>query len=319
MDQAVRGWLAAYAAWSGIPIGSLVLLLIHGLTGGRWGEALGPVLRPTAALMPLAALAFVPIGLALAAIYPWAADPAHAPPQVGPQFLNPTFFLARSTLALVVWSAVGLVVAAGRGGPLFAALALLLHGILISVIAVDWVLSVEPGFVSSAFAAGFAIEQILSALAFAALLAPASLDTERAGDLGGLLIATLLGTVYIGLMSFIVAWYGDLPDKAEWYLRRTEHGFVWLLVAALVAGAVLPFALLLRKSLRQNRSVLRLVGALVLLGVALHRLWLVVPAFDERGLALLLASASLCLLAALTIGLVRWTAPLFARGPGHVH
>ena len=41
-----------------------------------------------------------------------------------------------------------------------------------------------------------------------------------AGDLGGLLIATLLGVVYLEFMTFVVAWYGDLPDKAAWFLKR---------------------------------------------------------------------------------------------------
>jgi hypothetical protein len=53
-----RGWLVAFVFWSGIPAGSLVLLLIHRLTGGRWGERLAPALRPAAGAAPLALLAF---------------------------------------------------------------------------------------------------------------------------------------------------------------------------------------------------------------------------------------------------------------------
>ena len=34
-------------------IGSLALLMIHRLTGGRWGEALEPLLRPLALTLPL--------------------------------------------------------------------------------------------------------------------------------------------------------------------------------------------------------------------------------------------------------------------------
>ncbi|MGY2049811.1 hypothetical protein [Methylobacterium sp. JK268] len=305
MEEAARLWLAATSAWSGIPIGSLALLLIHRLTGGRWGEALGPVLRPAAALTPLAALAFLPIALALSSLYPWAADPSQAPPGVAALYLHPAAFLARSVIALVLWSVIGLVVAAGRGGPLFAAIALLLHGVMISLIAVDWVLSLEPGVTSSAFAAGFAVEQLLTALAFAALLAPTTLAPRDANDLASLLIATLTGTVYIALMSFLVAWYGDLPDKAAWYLRRTEHGLVWLIVAALAAGALIPFGILLNGSARRSRPALRLVGALVLLGVALHRLWLVAPAFAAPGLPLVLGAAGLVALAGATVAMVR--------------
>src|SRR5581483_6737114 len=47
--SAAAGWLVGFLFWSQLPIGSLVLLLIHALTGGRWGESLRPALAPTAA------------------------------------------------------------------------------------------------------------------------------------------------------------------------------------------------------------------------------------------------------------------------------
>ena len=39
------GWLAALTLFSAWPLGSIALLLIHSLTGGRWGEVLRPALR----------------------------------------------------------------------------------------------------------------------------------------------------------------------------------------------------------------------------------------------------------------------------------
>ena len=79
-----QGWLIAFVFVSGIPIGSLVLLLVHRLTGGRWGEALAPVLMPAAAVMPLVALAFVPLAFGLSAPYRWAADTADDPSRACP-------------------------------------------------------------------------------------------------------------------------------------------------------------------------------------------------------------------------------------------
>ena len=71
----LRGWLFGFAIWSCDPIGAMTLLLIHRLTGGRWGYAIAPVLRPLAAMMPLVAIAFVPVLTGLRSVYPWAADP----------------------------------------------------------------------------------------------------------------------------------------------------------------------------------------------------------------------------------------------------
>src|SRR5690349_7114852 len=79
----VQGWLAAVLFWRAIPVGSLVPLLIHRLDGGSWGGALAPVLLPAASLMSLVALAFLPVVLGLAAIYPWTTQAALLPPGVG--------------------------------------------------------------------------------------------------------------------------------------------------------------------------------------------------------------------------------------------
>ena len=65
-------WLAALTLWFGWPLGCLALLLVHALTGGRWGDTLRPhlvhgdrdlpLLLP--ALVPLLFVAAAPLSLA---------------------------------------------------------------------------------------------------------------------------------------------------------------------------------------------------------------------------------------------------------------
>lgn len=298
IDALARGWLVAWLVWSAVPVGSLVWMLIHRVTGGSWGEALAPALRPAAALVPLAAFAFLGVALALPALYPWAADAGAVKPDVAGLYLDPALFDLRAGVALVGWSVLAVLCLAGRCGPLAAALGLCFYGLTISLVAVDWILSVEPHFTSSAFAAGIALHQLLAALAWAAIASPPGLDDKRASDLAGLILATLLGVLYIGLMSYIVAWYGDLPPKAEWYLKRGTGTWVAVLVASLAVGGALPFVSLLFAGVRRSAAALRVVGLLVLIGVALHLAWYVLPAYGtEAGLAALFAVAGLVLLA----------------------
>ena len=67
-----KAWLsAAMLPWS-ISVGSLTLMLIACLTGGRWGVAAWPWLSVSARSMPLVALIFVPWLLGAFVIYPWA-------------------------------------------------------------------------------------------------------------------------------------------------------------------------------------------------------------------------------------------------------
>ena len=48
-----HAWLAALSAWIGWPLGCLALLLVHVLTGGRWGDAIRPQLIAGIGTLPL--------------------------------------------------------------------------------------------------------------------------------------------------------------------------------------------------------------------------------------------------------------------------
>jgi hypothetical protein len=295
----MQGWLIALVFVSGIPIGSLVLLLIHRLTGGRWGAAMEPVLLPAASMVPLVAIAFLPLAFTLSAPYRWAADASTLRPEVAHLYLSQPAFLLRSAVALTGWSVLAVAVVKGRCTELMAGLGLAFHAVVISLVAVDWVLSIDSKFSSSAFAAVIAIQQLLSSLALAAMAGPEPRQSGAIADLAGLIIATLLGTVYLGLMSFIVIWYGNLPDKAAWYLARGHGGWQWLIAAAVIIGALLPLCLLLNEKVRQSRRALRLVGSLILLGVFLHVAWLIAPAFGSGALV----AALIAMVALIGIGL----------------
>jgi hypothetical protein len=309
IEPLLRGWLVAFAVCGSIPIGSMIWLLIHRLTGGKWGIAAAPVLRPAAAMSPFLIAAFVPVLVGLHRIYPWAADPSAIPADVARWYLNGTSFSLRSLIALVGWSFFAVVFAAGLGGRLMAGLGLAFFGLTISLVAVDWYLSLDPHYVATAFGAMIAIQQLLMALAVTALIGPPATEGKVAGDLGALLIATLLGVVYLEFMTFLVAWYGDLPEKASWFLKRSSSGWISVLITALAVGAVLPFGMLLVQRIRQSRQGLRIASAAILFGTVLHFVWLLVPAFDDQ----LPVIAAACVGIAVLVLVSYLTGPTLAR------
>jgi hypothetical protein len=279
--QAAAGWLIGFLFWSQIPIGSLVLTLIHTLTGGRWGDVLRPVVRPAAAALPWLFLAIVPVFVGIALLYPWTAPDPAVKPDVAADYLNVPFFIGRSLIALAVWSVLSLLMprVGARRALLAAGLGLLLYGIMISVVAIDWFLSLEPPFVSSSFGASVGIMQLVTAMAWAALLAPEAPDDPAVGDIGGLLLAFLLGITYVDFMALLVIWYGDLPDKVFWFVER-DH-FPWTAIAGawFVLGSVAPIFALFLSRVRRSRSALRLVAASALTGSALYIVYLIAPHF----------------------------------------
>ncbi|MBV9392875.1 MAG: hypothetical protein JOZ84_00540 [Methylobacteriaceae bacterium] len=283
------GWLLCFAFIAGIPVGSLVLLMIHRLTGGAWGFALAPFLRPAALCIPVLAIAFVPLAVATHALYPWtsAATAAHL-------YLNVPTFIARAAIAVIGWSVLGVIFGGKGGAPLVAALGLAFYGLTISLVSIDWFLSMDPHYASTAFGATIAIQQILTALAAAALFAPGELRERDLGDLSGLLIAALLGVVYLALMTLIVQWYGNLPDRAHWYLLRSQNGWAFVIGAGAIL-ALAGFAMLLLLRIRQSRIGVRLAGAVILTAIIVHLCWLIVPAYSSQ--ARVIVAALLCFIA----------------------
>ena len=308
VKAAAAGWLAGFVFWCGPPLGSLVWMMIHRLTGGRWGIALAPAFVPTAALVPLMAVLLIPVLIAMPALYAWMHGGGDLIPSVRHIYLNPAAFIIRSVIAFLGWTVLALALPRmqGSGATLLAALGLLFYCVLISLVPVDWVLSLEHPFVSESFGASVATTHLMAALAWVALLAPPEGESATS-DLGALLLAMVLAITYLDFMALLVIWYGDLPDKVFWFTQRTH--FPWSLLAylAFICSSALPVILLLFARIRASRSALRVIGAIVMFGLAAYDVYLVVPPFGL--MALLAATLAIIAMGCLLVGLSFVTIP----------
>jgi hypothetical protein len=295
---AAAGWLVGFLFWSEIVIGSLLLMMIHRLTGGRWGFALLPGIQPLAATIPLLFVLIVPVFIAIPLLYPWAGGSGAIAPDVLTAYLNVPWFIGRSLIALAGWSALALLLPrfAGPRGQLLAAVGLAFGCVVIGPIGFDWILSIAPPFASSSFGASLAVTQLIAALAFVLVLAPAPAGDPATGDLGGLLLAFTLGITYIDFMAVLVIWYGDVPHTSAWFVARTHPPWTTLAWASFLLVSLVPFGSLVLARVRTRRSALRVVAVGVLIGLFCYDAYLVAPPF---GIGVLLPA----LLATIAIGL----------------
>jgi hypothetical protein len=278
-------WLLAIFLAMGLSAGALSLLLTGRLTGGAWIAALEPALRPMAALVPLVGVAFIPLLFMVPALYPWAAEGAHDH-LVGLFYLNWPLLIFRLVLAFAGWSLAAFVIVdiPGPRGQVFAGLALIFHVVMTTFLAYDWMLALQPAFTSSAFGTFTCILFLMSALCLGVLIVP--LPERPLRDVAGLIIAASLAVIYIGFMQFLIIWYGNLPETAKFYLYRDGPVATTALIAALVAGGLLPIALLLPSRARQSMTRVRLAGACGLIGIALHWGWCALAMFGAAAVAI---------------------------------
>jgi hypothetical protein len=284
---AAAGWLIGFAFWAQILVGCLALLMIHRLTGGRWGELAAPIIGPTAAAMPLLIVLAIPLFIAIPALYPWSHHPDAIKPDVLSYYLNTPGFIVRTVLALAGWTALAILLPrnAGARGRLLAALGLVFHAVVISSVSIDWYLSLEAPFTSSSFGASVAISSLVAALAWTAVLAQAPAGDPAIGDLGALLLATVLGITYIDFMAVLVIWYGDLPREEAWFVARDRLPWSALAAAAFILVSLLPILALLLSRVRNASKPLRAVGLGILVGLACYDAYLIAP--QSGALALL--------------------------------
>ncbi len=282
-NGALQGLLIAFVTLAGLSFGATALLSIGRLTGGRWAASAAPALLMAAAASPVFLPAFVAILIGARHVFPWMTHPDAAGAGVPSLYLNFGFFGLRGVLSLLAFLVLAWFLLRDQGGRLLAAVGLIVYAIATDFLAIDWVLSLEPRFSSSAFGAQIAVQQILEGLALTLALGSVLAPSE-AEDLAGLTLAAALGTLYMVVMSFIVNWYGDQPERASWYLERANGAWLWIGIGALFCGALFPIGALLLHKVRADPTHLRLVGASVLVGIVLHNVWLMAPACDARAL-----------------------------------
>lgn len=329
----LRAWFVAAQLFLSLPLGALMILMVAELTGGRWAEAIRPIMLAMAGLLPLALLCFVPLLVAPAALFPWLADPAHLSQTASRKlaYLNSPGLELRFLACAVLWLALCAVLGVWRGGePLFgrrsvlSGLGLALHALLFTVFATDWMQALEPDFYSTIYPMLVASEHLVLALAAAILLLP---RPERRGgtpeatlgeDLSKILLAATFVWAYLAFMQWVVIWSGDLPDEIGWYLVRMNKGWQVLLWAVVILGFVVPFVGLVGPRGKRDPRLERAIVVAALIGQLLEGIWRLAPAFGLSPSLLWLLPAIMTMGGVGYVGL-RWLEHRPARLEGGVH
>jgi hypothetical protein len=298
-----RSYLIAYLFWIGITLGSLALLMMQHLTGGRWALVIRRILEAGSRTLPLMAVAALPLLAGMRTLYSWS-RPGQTDPAVLAKagYLNPQFFVARMIFYFAIWFLLTYLLnkwskqedVGEAGVPLWmrleglSGIGIVLYGLTVTFASVDWVMSLEPQWYSTIYGLIFMVSQALTAMAFAIAMLiwlsdrrPLSQVVRPAQfqDLGSFLLTFVMLWAYMEFSQFLIIWGGNLSDEIPWYIRRMEG--VWGNVALLliILSFFFPFFLLLfRHVKRRNRSLL-IVAFIVLLMRLVDMYWMVLPAF----------------------------------------
>lgn len=311
-------WLAAALVWGCLPLGALAILMAHGLTGGRWGEAGRPLWLAVAATLPLFAAAMLPLLFGMPSLFAWTAPAQELPELVQNKlaYLNPPFFILRSLAYFALW--LWLAYALGAWRPRsrrIQAPGLILWLLALTFFSFDWLMSLEPEFYSDVYGLMLAANAVVAAFAWVLLLGAHRMDADARRDIANLWLGVLLGWVLFAFSQYIVIWSANLPDEILWYVHRSRDLWRPLSVISFALFFLLPFAVLLSGKAKGRADWLAAAAASCLLGHLLQIGWLVLPAFGGGSVAqLLLLCALVLVIGAVYVAAIRAAAH---RGEEH--
>ena len=291
-----RAYLFAALACLSPAFGCLLLTFIHRMAGGAWGRTLAPALAAGSRMVPWALLFFLPLFFGLRHLFPWAAPEALSEQnrtllaKHGSYFSHVAFALRG--VFYVASSFVLLWMSRRRAAAWTGPVGMMLYVVTAYLLSVDWIMSLEPGWYSTAAPVIFMASQALSGLAFgiAATILTASPGPAEAArpavwkDLGNLLLGVLMFWAYVAYSQFLIVWSGNLPDQAAWYLHRNAGGWHYLLIALAVLQLFLPVLLLLSNRVKRRTGFFAALAFVVLLCQTVYIYWLILPTFRPRGL-----------------------------------
>jgi len=350
-----HAYLTAYLFWIGIALGSLALLMLHHLVGGRWGFVIQRLLESATRTLPLLLALFVPLLFGLQELYLWARPEAVAAQEIlkhRQPYLNMPFFMVRVVVYFAVWIGLATLLCKWSleqdrtGAPeltrrlqRLSAPGLILYALTMTFASFDWVMTLGPQWHSTLFGVVFMVGQGLAALCFAVLMAARLADREpltsamspsRFHDLGNLILAFVMLWAYMAFSQYLIIWSGNLPDEIPWYLHRMKGRWEWIGMFMIPFHFLIPFLLLLSRLTKRRVNLLVPVAAGILVMRLVDLFYIVVPSFHLGEIAV----HWLDLVAPIGIGGIWLWAflgqlqgkpflplndPRFAAAPGHAH
>ena len=310
-EEFYRAYLLGFMCWLGVALGSMAILMIRHLTGGGWGVVIRRILGAAMRTLPLLALLFIPIILGMHRLYIWAQPLDNIADKhlrehlqdITKTYLTTNGFIIRAVFYFAIWNLLSFLLTKWSkqtdrpGAPdntqRFKAVSgpgLILYGFTISFAAIDWVMSLDPSWVSTIFGLIILIGEVLSAMCFAVVVerilfnyGPMSeiLKPDFVHDHGKWMLAFTMVWAYFNFSQWLIIWAGNLPAEITFYLKRLSGGWGWIGFTLVLLHFAIPFGILLSRPFKRDIRRLAWLAAWLMLMRYLDLFWIIEPNFSN--------------------------------------
>jgi len=271
--------------------GAMLFLSIQRVTHSGWSAGFIRVPEAMGGFLPVAAILFLIMILGVKSLYHWShADAVSHDPLLAHKspFLNVPFWIIRMVIYFGLWILMTALIkrlsrredSVGgmdpfRKGEHYAKIFIFIVIITFSLAMIDWVMSIDAHWYSTIFA----IKNFVAAFHHAAIVITfivllmnqkghfPFLNKSHLGDFSRYIFMLCIIWGYFWFAEFMLIWYGNIPEETAYFLPRVRgEGWSFFFYANILINWFLPFLLLMPKATARNRTVLKVVIPLLIIG-----------------------------------------------------
>lgn len=161
---------------------------------------------------------------------------------------------------------------------------LVVFAVFSSMLAWDWVMSLDPHWFSTLFGwyvfSGMWVTALITSIMIVLYLKGKGLLTyindSHIHDLGKWMFAISFLWTYLWFSQFMLIWYSNIPEEVTYFKERMEH-FAWPFFGMFLVNFVFPMLMLMSRTAKRTPGLLIFVGTCIFLGHWMDVNILIVP------------------------------------------
>jgi hypothetical protein len=301
-ERAAFSYLTSYIFLVSIAIGSLFLVALEYTAGATWSTPFRRIVEFLSAAVPLLLILAVPLLFNIHDFFLWANKEVVVNDkilQAKSAYLNVPFLLIRLAVVLVSWIVFYWVITKNSRRQdetgdqnlttrniKISTVFILWFAVSISIIAIDWIMSVEPHWFSTIFGVYYFAGTTWAALAALTLIVVLLKENGYLADkikkdhyysLGTMLFAFTCFWGYMAVSQYLLIWYGDLPAENVWFAHRWNGLWSILSIALIIGHFIVPFLALLSYPSKTDPKRLKFMSVWILAVHFLDVYWMIMP------------------------------------------
>lgn len=299
-------YLVAFFFFACLGLGGLFFVAVNHVAKAGWSVSVRRIAEAMTSFIPFILISGLVLIAGFKYLYPWVnpqvlADNPTIAAKAG--YLNTGAFVLRLFIFcigwfLFKWFIVGNSLKQDKTGEAQLTLKnlslsigfILFFALSFSLFSVDLLMSLMPGWYSTIFGIYCFSGLFQSTLAVLTLLivflrsqgyVKGYLTEEHQHDVVKFMKGFTVFWAYIAFSQFMLIWYANIPEETEYYIMRSQNGWLGISVALLIFRFIVPFLALLPRAWKRNNSHVCAVAILILIMQYVDIYWMVYPNFFD--------------------------------------